>query len=272
MAAAYPPDYDPHQSDSSKPSPPTGLLRWALANLHGYPLGRRSPAPVRAILGPAGRWVLAGRRAIKYLPMTGAGRLLDFGCGAGDMVAAMAAAGWKAEGVDASPQAVRTARARGLDGPRGHAAGPGAAGGLVRRDYAVALAGARAEPKATLEAVRRLLVPGGRVLVAVPRLDSLDVRWFGPCWWGLDVPRHLTHFTRAALRRHLEAAGLEVERVRAYRHPMIFRRSLALMAEDPGRWFHRTLSHSRFVVGLASLAALAAGKTGQMAAIARRPR
>ena len=106
---------------------------------------------------------------------------------------------------------------------------------------------------------------------AVPRSDSLDARWFGPCWWGLDVPRHLTHFTEATLRRHLEAAGLEVERFYAVRRPQVLRHSLSLMAEDSGRTLHRRLSRSRFIVGLLSLVTLLARKTGQMTAIARRP-
>ncbi len=270
MVAAYPIGYDPHQPDDSKPYPPTGLLRWALTNLRGYPLGRRSSAVVRALLAPAAFLKLTGRRSQKYLPMTGNGRLLDFGCGAGNMVASMAAAGWKAEGIDSSPEAVRTGRARGLAVHEGTLPGltlPEGSFDVVTLWHSLEHV---PSPKATLEAVRHLVVPGGRVLVAVPRLDSLDARWFGPCWWGLDVPRHLTHFTEATLRRHLEAVGLEVERVHAFRRPQVLRHSLSLMAEDSGRAFHRHLSRSRFLVGLLSLVTLLTGKTGQMTVVARR--
>jgi 2-polyprenyl-3-methyl-5-hydroxy-6-metoxy-1,4-benzoquinol methylase len=270
MALAYPADYDPHQSERAKSEVPRGLLRWALVNRRGYPLGRPSSALVRLILHPAGWWALRSRRTLKYLPMTGAGRLLDFGCGAGDMVATLAAAGWKAEGIDASPNAVRTARARGLTVHEGTL--PGLA--LPEASYDAVMLWHSLEhvphPKATLEAVRRLLAPGGRVLVAVPRLDSLDARWFGSCWWGLEVPRHLTHFTAATLRQHIEAAGLKVERVHAFRRPQVIRLSLSLAAEETGRGLYRRLSRSRFLVGMASLVSLAAGKTSQMVVVACR--
>ena len=39
-------------------------------------------------------------------------------------------------------------------------------------------------------------------------LLRMDVpRWFGADWFGLDLPRHLTHFTPATLRALLERAG-----------------------------------------------------------------
>jgi cyclopropane fatty-acyl-phospholipid synthase-like methyltransferase len=58
--------------------------------------------------------VLRRRKAAVYLPYAGEGRLLDFGCGSGENVARMAAAGWKAEGIDLSAEAVAAGRAAGL--------------------------------------------------------------------------------------------------------------------------------------------------------------
>jgi SAM-dependent methyltransferase len=125
-------------------------------------------------------------------------------------------------------------------------------------------------PRATLAAVRELLSPGGRLLVVLPRLDSLEARWFGSAWFGLELPRHLTHFTAATLRRHLEAAGLEFVRLRSIRRPAIIRRSYAQLADETGRARHKRLSRSRIAAGILSWIAYAAGRSGQMICEARR--
>jgi SAM-dependent methyltransferase len=214
--------------------------------------------------------VLARRKAFGYLAYEGEGRLLDFGCGTGGYVAKMAAAGWKAEGLDASPQAVRLGREAGLVLHEGTL--PGAS--LPAESFDAVTMWQALEhvpsPRATLESVRRLLRPGGRLLVVCPRLDSLEARWFGPSWFGLELPRHLTHFTPQTLRRHVEAAALEVEGIRSFRRPALIRRSFAQLADETGRAVHRRLASSRLVPGLLSWLSLLAGRTGQMMCLARK--
>ena len=270
LAAAYPEEYPEHQVDGREARAPQGLLRWALVNRRGYPLGRRSPAAVRWLMAPLAAAALSGRRTFGYLPYTGEGRLLDFGCGVGGYVATMAAAGWKSEGIDMSAEAVRRGREAGLTLHLGTL--PGA--DLAPQLYEVVTMWQALEhvpsPKATLEAVRRLLRPGGRLLVVCPRLDSLDARWFGAAWFALELPRHLTHFTAATLRRHVEAAGFAVETLRSVRRPAILRRSFAQVADETGRAIHRRLARSRVVPGLVSWISLLAGRTGQMMCVARR--
>jgi SAM-dependent methyltransferase len=63
-------------------------------------------------------------------------------------------------------------------------------------------------PKATLEEARRILKPGGRLLVEVPDFGSPLRRLFGRFWFPLMVPSHLHHFTKDSLRRVVSAAGL----------------------------------------------------------------
>jgi SAM-dependent methyltransferase len=68
-------------------------------------------------------------------------------------------------------------------------------------------------PLAALREIRRILKPGGHLLLRVPSLDSLDARLFGPYWAGLDPPRHLTVLSRKTLLRLLGEAGFAVERL-----------------------------------------------------------
>ncbi len=275
LASADPATYPEHQAGrgggAAGARPPRGLLRWALVNGRGYPLGRAWGGPLRPAARAAAAVLLAGRRYHIYIPYTGEGRLLDFGCGTGRYVARMAAAGWRAEGVDADARAVRRAREAGLVVHHGTLPGldlPAGAFDAVTMWQALEHV---PSPKATLAAVVRLLRPGGRLVVVCPRLDSLEARWFGTWWFALELPRHLWHFTEATLRRHVEGAGLVVERVRSVRRPAVVRRSFAHLAADSGRAVHRALARSRLVAGLVSWTAWLAGRSGQMLLEARRP-
>jgi len=270
LGMAYPKSYEDHQLRAGVAAPPTGLLRWALVNGRDYPLGRPAPPGLRMLVRPLARLVLNRRRGIGYVRYQGQGRLLDFGCGTGKYVARMAAAGWKAAGLDLSAKAVRAARAAGLEVREGTL--PGADYPPESFDAVTMWASLEhvPSPLATLRAACALLRPGGRLLVCCPCLNSLWAPWFGSAWQGLQLPRHLTHFTEATLRRHLEKAGFAVQRVWADGRPGFIRRSFALLAADTGRGIHRRLSRSRFLVGLMSLAGILTRRPGAVIVLARR--
>lgn len=65
-------------------------------------------------------------------------------------------------------------------------------------------------PDQTIAETARILKPGGFLLIEVPHLDSVGFRLSGKRWLGLDIPRHLYHFSNKALRYILEKHGLEV--------------------------------------------------------------
>ena len=271
LGKAYPATYECYRADSLPAGPPRGFLRWALINYRGYPPGRRSPAIVRWLLAPWATLRLRNRKAVGYLPFEWDGRLLDFGCGSGRYVAQMAAAGWRAEGMDLVASAVRTGRRMGLtihEGTLPGAALPEASYDLVTMWHALEHV---PRPLATLKAARALLRPGGRLAVVCPLSDSLTARWFGEAWYGLDVPRHLTHFTQATLGRHLESAGFVVESVHPIRRPTFVHRSFGYRAEDTGRWIHRRLSRCHALSRGVSHLAAALRRTDEALFIAKRP-
>jgi SAM-dependent methyltransferase len=82
------------------------------------------------------------------------------------------------------------------------------------------------EPLAALERVRRWLVPGGRVLVGVPNLASLQAQLGGERWFQLDVQRHVVHFTPLGVVILLERAGFSELR----------RRRVLVEQALPGMW------------------------------------
>ena len=73
------------------------------------------------------------------------------------------------------------------------------------------------EPRAAVRRAAHLLVPGGRLFVAVPNYASLQARVFGDRWFALDLPRHLVHLPAPALIEGLRADGFVVERVSYWR-------------------------------------------------------
>jgi SAM-dependent methyltransferase len=190
-----------------------------------------------------------GRRERQSLPWHGEGRLLDFGCGGGSYLQRMHCQGWRVTGLDVSAPAVERIRSDlglpALAGTLPHPLLEPAGFDVITMWHSLEHVH---DPLTVLQEARRLLAPGGRLLVAVPNIDSLPFRWFGPAWYALDLPRHLTHFTPRTLDLMLRQAGFHPGSVRMVRHSDWLRASARLAcrltpAERWPRWFRgKTLS------------------------------
>jgi|ERR1043166_3117699 SAM-dependent methyltransferase len=132
-------------------------------------------------------------------------RILDVGCGTGANLLLLSQFG-EAEGVDVSPDALRFCRERGL-----HNVNLGAAESLPYADQEFDLVTAfdvvehLDDDVAALREMRRVLRPGGRVLLFVPTFMFL---------WGVqdDVSHHRRRYRLNELRELVTAAGFTVER------------------------------------------------------------
>jgi 2-polyprenyl-3-methyl-5-hydroxy-6-metoxy-1,4-benzoquinol methylase len=65
-------------------------------------------------------------------------------------------------------------------------------------------------PQKVLRGASDALRTGGILAVSVPNFASWSFRQFQQHWFGLALPRHLTHFTPPTLCRMVEAAGFRV--------------------------------------------------------------
>lgn len=57
---------------------------------------------------------------------------------------------------------------------------------------------------ATLQKLRSILAPNGRMFIAVPTLTAWESKYYGAHWAAYDVPRHLWHFAPGTMKPLLE--------------------------------------------------------------------
>ncbi len=157
------------------------------------------------------RWV--GERHVSFLSsdLPAGARVLDVGCGRGVVLGALANRGFEVHGVEISKEATVGAdpRAEIRIAPKLSEAGYEA--GYFDEVLIWHVLEHLHDPRGTLEEARRILRPGGRLVVAVPNFSSLQARWTGASWFHLDAPRHLYQFPLSALVRLVEDVGFAVE-------------------------------------------------------------
>ena len=141
------------------------------------------------------------------------GKILDIGCGNGTELYKLKAMGWEAHGVEMDAQASERARAKGMrvyTGDLFGAAFPDHFFHVVRMSFVLEHL---PNPRETLQEIRRILLPGGRIDISIQNAGSLHYRLFGPRWFSLDVPRHLFSFSPKTIRRLLSSMDLELKSI-----------------------------------------------------------
>ncbi|WCB95806.1 hypothetical protein DSM104299_04557 [Baekduia alba] len=195
--------------------PPAAPAATAVARVrHAYGLDAGGDAGARSL-----RTRLAARVAVDRLspglPPGPPGDILDVGCGSGDFLLLLAAAGWRPHGVEPDAQAVAAAHAAGLAGVHhGDLTELGldaASFDAVRFWHSLEHV---SSPRAQLTAARRVVRDGGSLTIGVPNVGSLLSRTARKRWYYLDMPRHLWHFDRRRLSALVQECGFRVESAR----------------------------------------------------------
>lgn len=265
----YQESYGPYQAPPTRRLKDRPRLRQYLESLvrshyFGY------PPPLRhfrdRLAARIARWTLRpDRGSLTHLPYHGEGRLLDFGCGSGWYAHRMKERGWQVTGLDFSSHAAKQVeKLFGIPVHVGTLPHPD----LKPQSFDMITMGAVLEhvhdPHQVVGAAATLLKPGGRLVIAVPNWSSWGFRFFGPYWWGLELPRHLLHFTPATLARLIKSHGLIVRELTTLVRGGWLRRSMALVRQDvDAPVSRRWLSALGRVRPLASLMARITGWTNQ---------
>jgi 2-polyprenyl-3-methyl-5-hydroxy-6-metoxy-1,4-benzoquinol methylase len=199
------------QTESAKASA-RGRLKTRLSN--GYVNHRygtaRQPASAWGI--PVARLFPRQRQkldaAFRYLPKPRPGqKLLDIGCGNGDFLVNARDAGWDVAGIDPDPKAVANAVQRGFDVSVGSVESLAELSGCFDAITISHVLEHVHRPRQVVQAIARLLKPGGVLYVDTPNIDSYGAKRWGPDWRGLETPRHLVLFNLSSLIGLLEASG-----------------------------------------------------------------
>ena len=211
-------------------------------------------------------WWFRGRLAVllatlrRWLP-PGRVRLLELGCGTGNVLAALGEFG-EAVGMEAHPDLAAAARAAGLDVRQGRlpddlVVEPGWADGVLLLDVIEHLD----DDVRALETGCRALRPGGLLVITVPAYPWL--------WSGHDVALgHRRRYTARGLSRMVERAGLTVVHA-SYFNTLLFpavalTRVWKRLVGDPShdlrrsrpalnRWLERVFALERHLVPRAAL-------------------
>jgi SAM-dependent methyltransferase len=189
-AETYYEDFYRHSAEGSG-----GVLAWLRERLSRWSAKRRNSAPP---------FRFGGRRT---------GRVLEVGCGSGELLQHFASHGWETYGIDPSGAAVAAAARRGAKAHEGTLQDcPWQDQTFDAITFQHSLEHI-SDPVPALQQARELLAPGGVLVIAVPNWSSWQRRLFGNRWAMLDMPRHQQHLSPRALTRLAEKLGLEVEEV-----------------------------------------------------------
>jgi 2-polyprenyl-3-methyl-5-hydroxy-6-metoxy-1,4-benzoquinol methylase len=162
------------------------------------------------ILSPLNSMIVTpfGLSTLARLPK---GKLVDVGCGDGEMLQFAIQMGWDGFGLELDPQAISAGRKKGLTVLEG--------GYETLDDYPLLFDCIICshvlehvhEPMEALEKMMGALKPGGVLLLSCPNTRSKASHYFGVHWRGLEAPRHIAIPSVHFLREFLEKSGFQVE-------------------------------------------------------------
>lgn len=161
------------------------------------------------------------------------GKLLDIGCGTGSYLLMMKKIGWEGVGVERNKKAAdHGKKVLGLD----VRAGLFEDIVLPQKYFDVITMWHSLEhfpsPYRVLTKAGSILKDEGLIIIGIPNYDSLDRRIFGENWNGFEVPLHLYHFTSKTIRKLLESAGFQVEKIIHTVRPADMLKSILNMLSD----------------------------------------
>lgn len=126
------------------------------------------------------------------------GNLLDIGAGTGDFLVEAKNSGWKIMGVEPSEKAKTIAVNKGIRFAEALKSIDDHSQDVITMWHVL-----EHVPDVQKEIIelKRLLKPDGVLIVAVPNFKSYDAQHYGIHWAAYDVPRHLWHFSKTAIKK-----------------------------------------------------------------------
>jgi 2-polyprenyl-3-methyl-5-hydroxy-6-metoxy-1,4-benzoquinol methylase len=142
------------------------------------------------------------------------GEMLDIGCGTGAFLNTMKTAGWGITGLE--PDATARAKATEL-----YSIKPLSSEKIFELKpstyHAITMWHVLEHVHELHEYIKQLstlLTPNGKIFIAVPNYTSKDAAIYGANWAAYDVPRHLYHFSPAAMQQLIAQHNLKITAIK----------------------------------------------------------
>ncbi len=170
-------------------------------------------------------------------------KILDIGCGSGDLLIAIAKKhhDWEIRGIDFDARAAETARSYGFQVFHGSLREAQFADNLFDELHMNHVLEHIQNPSELLAESARILNQTGIISITIPNFRSLSRMLFGNKWYHLDSPRHLYHFTPHTLTRMLKQNGFTEVCVSFVPSPKYFLQSFALWRSGKKRKWPRAV-------------------------------
>ncbi len=137
--------------------------------------------------------------------------LLDIGCGTGELLNYFKGKEWHTRGIEPYPSAREFANTQyGLhveDEPMLDTIGDQSFD-VVSMWHVLEHV---ADLNARMQQLSRIIRKDGLLLIAVPNIESPDAKHYGHLWAGLDLPRHLFHFSKNSMEALLSKHGFQLK-------------------------------------------------------------
>jgi len=138
------------------------------------------------------------------------GAILDIGCSSGGFLGTMKGESWKLCGIEM--EATTAAKAKAATGAEVFV-GDAVDAPISAESFDVITCFDVLEhiyqPRQFLTKVLEWLRPGGIFYAGLPNIDSWEARMLGTYWYGLELPRHLFHFSPRSLRYVMTSLGFQ---------------------------------------------------------------
>ena len=126
------------------------------------------------------------------------GNLLDVGAGTGDFLITAKNKGWKVTGIEPSDKAKKIATRKGVTFTDSPAEVANHSQDVITLWHVLEHV---PDISQQIKELKRILKPDGVLIVAVPNFKSYDANYYGAFWAAYDVPRHLWHFSKIAIKK-----------------------------------------------------------------------
>ncbi len=150
----------------------------------------------------------------KFSPHRLTNRLLDIGCGAGNLLQAARKNGWDAQGLDVSANAVKHVSGLGFEVFQGELRDARLPAQHFDVITAAEILEHLPEPRLLVQEVLRLLRPGGLFWTTTPHAHGLSARVLGLQWRCVWPPEHLQLFSIGGVKALMLSVGFRDIRVR----------------------------------------------------------